>query len=148
MKKRITFFICLTLVFCLLAVEASAAILDSSRKGSITINTSYKGSPVSGGTLTLYRAAKVESFRFVLLDEFVQSGVLINDVSSAQTAKLLADYAASEKIEGTKQKIKNASVLFDDLEQGVYLLVQHDPAPGYEKMNPFLVTVPMVQNDE
>ena len=152
MKKRITFFVCLTLVLCLLAVEASAVVLDTTRKGSIMITTSYQGTAVSGGTLALYRVAKVHSYNgqhsFVFLPEFAASGASLDDLSTAQTAKLLADHAAANSISGIEKIIENAQVVFEDLEQGVYLLVQHDAAAGYKKMNPFLVTVPMLQNGQ
>lgn len=129
----------------------AAEMPDLTRTGTIHAGMTCDGEAVPGGTLTLYRVGDVvvdNGYRFELNDRFAGSGVPLDDVESADTAEVLAAYAEDDGIEGVTQDIDGAGdVSFADVEAGLYLIVQHEPAEGYEPVNPFLVSMPMRSGD-
>lgn len=154
MTKRILSMLAVMLMLCgMLMLTAAAEELDLDRTGSISLDMTYQGEPVPGGSLTLYRVAEVTlvndtDYGYILLETFAASGVSLDDLSAAETANALAAFAAENGIEGTKSQIdENGHVSFPGLALGLYLLVQEDAAPGYEAARPFLVTVPGVEID-
>lgn len=154
MTKRI---VLVLLVFSLLVSFAAGAAAveqpDLDRKGSISITMTHKGEPVSGGKLTLYRVGYPAvdddyNYFFVYTKEFEKCEVPIDDPSTEKVAKALADQVRRHSIPGTGKTIaKDGTVNFRDLETGLYLLVQHTPAYGYNAVSPFLVSVPQYQEE-
>lgn len=133
-----------------MAVNAHA-VPDLTQKGSIEITMKYENQPVQGGNLELFRVGEVleenGDYYFGVLEEFKGSGVSLEDVQSPEVAKALAEYA--KDLKGMKKEISSeGKVDFDQLELGLYLLVQDDAAAGYHKVNPFLVSVPKEVNGE
>ena len=83
----------------------------------------------------------------VLTEAFAGSKVSLEEVSSAQLANTLAAYAKDHKLSGTAKDVdKDGEIAFTGLELGLYLLVQHKAAKGYETAAPFLVSVPMEED--
>ena len=150
MMKRLisTLALALTLAGLLMMTAAAIETPDLDRAGSISFDMTYQHEPVPGGSLTLYRVAEVAlvndtDYGYVLLETFAGSGVSLDDLSDAETADILAAFAAANGVEGTKNQIDGEGhISFTGLELGLYLLVQEDAAPGYEAARPFLVTVP------
>lgn len=138
---------------CLLAIPVAAQSLpDLSRTGSISVTIRYDGAAVSGGTLTLYRVGDVVeengNYNFVLTEEFTSSGITLENIHGADTAKKLSVFAQQKEIEGNTGKISTKGKLtFDDLLPGLYLLTQRKAAAGYQKLSPFLVSLPMHASD-
>lgn len=127
------------------------AIPDLTRKGSIEISMRCGETTVGGGSLTLYRVGEVVErngvYSFQPVGDFADCGESFADVSSSDLAKRLALYAENHNAVGVCRQIDgNGAIAFDDLELGLYLLVQEEAAEGYNKANPFLVTVPRLQN--
>lgn len=120
---------------------------DDSRRGSISITMLYDETAVSGGTLTLYQVGAVTendgNYSFILSGKFTQSGIDISNISSADLAEKLERYAQSNRLVGTTVEIEgDGKAIFSNLRQGLYLIVQNKAADGYEKITPFLVSVP------
>lgn len=124
--------------------------LSLSKTGSITVTMrdpeTQEGVP--GGTLTLYRVGRVQSWNgnasFVLTEEFAGSSLSLHNVYSPELAQALADYAREAGIAGETRTIgDDGTVAFPDLKTGLYLLVQEEAAEGYNAVSPFLVTLPM-----
>lgn len=142
----------LLLLLCMLALPVDAHnIPDLDQEGSIHIQMCYAGSPVSGGELTLYRVGDIEEnngdYSFVLTEQFSSSKVSLENVQSPATADKLADFTSSRKIEGYTKTIKtDGTVSFQNLQQGLYLLVQHRAAQGYYCVNSFLVSIPLLES--
>lgn len=153
-RKRLPAFLTAVLLLCALSLTAYAhPVVDLSQKGSIRVAMRYGEQAVPGGAMTLYRVAAVQeddgNFGFVLTGDFADCGIELADLQSAGLAKALADYAAGAELEGqTKQIAEDGTVLFAELEPGLYLLVQTQPAAGYYAANPFLVSVPMLEEGE
>lgn len=123
--------------------------VDLGRKGSVSVSMKYEGEPVGGGALALYRVGDVAeddgNFSFALTPAFAGSGATLDDVTSADLAASLADYAKAQgvKADGTYQIASDGVAKASGLELGLYLVVQSEPADGYEACTPFLVSVPM-----
>ncbi len=135
---------------------ALAAPVDASRQGSITVTMTHDGAAVGGGTLTVYRVGQVAydddgNARFELVDGLRGSGVSLDGVGtsegSAEVASALAAQVASAGIAGTTVEVSSSGVAsFADLELGLYLVLQETAASGYTAAEPFLVSVPMVED--
>ena len=161
-KAKNLFILCMMIcLLCSTSVMASAeeassgyAPPDYNRKGSITVNivSTENQRAVSGGELTLYKvafAAAVDGNNvFRLTGAFAQSGADIDDISendqgARETASTLENYAVKNNIEGVSASVnKNGQAVWDDLELGLYLVVDTAPADGYAPVNAFLITVP------
>lgn len=134
---------------CLVAVSPASAheAVDMTRTGSLTVAMSYEGEAVGGGSLTLYRVGDVVeddgNFSFALSDAFAASGVALDDVEAAGLATDLAEYAESAGVAGETYAVGADGVMYaSNLELGLYLVVQGDPAEGFDDITPFLVSVP------
>lgn len=134
---------------CLLAIPVAARSLpDLEQTGSISVAIRYDGAAVSGGTLTLYRVGDIQeadgNYSFILAEPFAASGITLENLHAADTAAKLFDFAQRKGFDGTTGKISaHGKLTFADLQPGLYLLAQRKAAEGYQKLSPFLVTLPM-----
>lgn len=139
------------LVWC--AAPASALeVVDLSRTGSIKVSLydSETSEAVGGGTLTLYRVAKVQkdnaNLSFVYTNGFEDCGVELGDLSEGELAGRLAEKIAATAESTTVEISDLGAAEFGDLEVGLYLVVQTTAAENYNVINPFLVSVPIQEN--
>ena len=142
----------LTLLVWCTAPAFALEVVDLSRTGSIKVSLydSETSEAVGGGTLTLYRVAKVQkdnaNLSFVYTNGFEDCGVELGDLSEGELAGRLAEKTAATA-ESTTVEISDIGVAeFDDLEVGLYLVVQTTAAENYNVINPFLVSVPIQEN--
>ncbi len=146
--KYVRRFLPLLLVFLLLALPVLAHdVPDLSRTGSITVSMCKNGTPVPGGTLTAYRVGQIHqedgNYLFVLTEEFAASGLSLENPD----AQALAAYAKEQNIQGKTQSIDQEGIAeFQELELGLYLMVQAEPAPGYGAVAPFVVSLPYAKD--
>ena len=128
--------------------------LNMNQKGSITVIvrdiTTKK--PIRGGSVALYRVASVkddgEKLTYTYTDEFKDFTKPLNNIQSHSLAASLANYAIRNDLNGLETKIgKDGSVVFEDLEVGLYLVMQLSAADGYSRFNPFLISIPMETED-
>ena len=125
---------------------------DLNRLGSILVAINYDGKAVAGGELTIYRVGDIVEengdYSFSLNDRFAPLGITTEKLLSSETAKKLSDFIVKHGIEGETKKIDtNGKVEFEELKPGLYLLTQKKAASGYQKLNPFLVSLPMGEAD-
>lgn len=142
----------LTLLVWCAAPAFALEVVDLSRTGSIKVSLydSETSKAVGGGTLTLYRVAKVQkdnaNLSFVYTNGFEDCGVELGDLSEGELAGRLAEKIAATA-ESTTVEISDLGVAeFGDLEVGLYLVVQTTAAENYNVINPFLVSVPIQEN--
>lgn len=142
----------LTLLVWCAAPAFALEVVDLSRTGSIKVSLydSETSETVGGGTLTLYRVAKVQkdnaNLSFVYTNGFEDCGVELGDLSEGELAGRLAEKIAATA-ESTTVEISDLGVAeFGDLEVGLYLVVQTTAAENYNVINPFLVSVPIQEN--
>ena len=140
----------------LLALSLGAAVAlpayahevpDPSRTGSIRFSMLYDGSTVGGGSLTLHRVGDVAeedgNYTFTLTEAYAASGADLTDLTDTALAAGLADYTTANGIAGEEVTIGSDGTAADGLALGLYLVMQDQPAEGYEPIAPFLVSVPM-----
>lgn len=142
----------LTLLVWCAAPACALEVVDLSRTGSIKVSLydSETSEAVGGGTLTLYRVAKVQkdnaNLSFVYTNGFEDCGVELGDLSEGELANQLAEKIAATA-ESTTVEINDLGMAeFGDLEVGLYLVVQTTAAENYNVVNPFLVSVPIQEN--
>ena len=142
----------LTLLVWCAAPACALEVVDLSRTGSIKVSLydSETSEAVGGGTLTLYRVAKVQkdnaNLSFEYTNGFEDCGVELGDLSEGELAGQLAEKIAATA-ESTTVEISDLGVAeFGDLEVGLYLVVQTTAAENYNVINPFLVSVPIQEN--
>ena len=122
--------------------------------GSIHVNLydSTNNKALSGGELTVYRVAEVQrkngNLNFEYCGDFDGCAIELGDLTDSTLAGQLQEYL-SDNAEGTVREVDaNGNVNFDDLELGLYLVVQTKASNGYKPVNSFLVSLPMAEDGE
>lgn len=128
---------------------AAVEVPDISRAGSIRITMRYMGETIPGGTMTIHRAGNIReddgNYEFVPEGDFTGSGIEFGNTYTGELALKLAQYAADKGLSGRTLKIdESGRVVLDSLSPGLYLFMQSQAAEGYEKVNPFLVSIPQL----
>lgn len=146
------------LMLCLLvwgAVPALAAeTVDETRIGSIKVLLcdTETAAPLQGGELTLYRVASVSKngadMSFTYTNGFENCGIALDNVSESALASRLAEKVTQNAQAVTKTVNDSGIAVFGDLKAGLYLIVQKQAAEGYDAIQPFLVTVPIMENGQ
>ncbi len=144
---------CLNLFLKTYAKDSRTDIPDLTIKGSIsvTICSGPDDEPITGGTLTLYRIGSYiwldSRYLIQIEDEFKQKdyyNYLYPENLDADKAREYMELAMERGIGGNTRVIgEDGEVGFDDLSQGLYLLVQKEAPDGYRPVNPFFVTLPL-----
>ena len=148
MKKRILCALCcIALLVCLPVMALAHEVPDYDRLGSLSVDMTYQGKPVSGGTLTLYRVGDIAeddgNYFYILVPELEGFGLSLEDLYDADTAAYMVKVVKQEKLQGISQKIdKQGNALFEDLPIGLYLVVQTKASAGYNAAAPFLIGIP------
>lgn len=146
------------LMLCLLvwgAVPALAAeTVDETCIGSIKVLLcdTETAAPLQGGELTLYRVASVSKngadMSFTYANGFENCGIALDNVSESALASRLAEKVTQNAQAVTKTVNDSGIAVFGDLKAGLYLIVQKQAAEGYDAIQPFLVTVPIMENGQ
>lgn len=153
MKKLLLVFTAIVLVFSMTSVVFAHDVPDPSRRGNIQVVMHWGDTMVGGGTLMLYRVGAVReddgNYSFVPTGDFTDWGEAFENIQAPELAEELKAYAMSKHLIGQQKTIaEDGQVIFDDLDLGLYLLVQYQAAPGYSEARPFLVSVPRMENGE
>lgn len=122
--------------------------------GSIHINLydSTNNKALSGGELTVYRVAEVQrkngNLSFEYCGDFDGYAIELGDLTDSTLAGQLQEFLPANA-EGIVQAVGNdGNVVFDDLELGLYLVVQTKASNGYKPVNSFLVSLPMAEDGQ
>lgn len=108
--------------------------------GSMRISMGREGEVTEGGSVTIYRVGTPISGGYRLTEAFGGGVVAWEDAYSVSLANWLAEQA---EYGGTELLLDaDGYADFTGLSEGLYLLVQEQPAPGYYPMAPFLVELP------
>lgn len=154
-KKLISVFLLICGLLAMnLTVFAASELPQTGRKGSInvTIRDTETKDIVKGGSLKLCQIASVSvndwNFSYEYTEAFSGCGQSLADIESEDLADSFAQYAAENKISGeVKAADSNGNTVFSNLPLGLYLVMQDEPADGYESIRPFLISVPMKDGD-
>lgn len=139
------------------AAAENNEILDPDQAGSITVTLTNRetGALVTGGKLALYKVADVKvdnGFVYTWRDVFRDAGEVPaedEDLTADLANKLweLAQYSGRSLDEASVEVGSDGTAVFQDLEVGLYLVVQTEKADGNLVIDPFLVTVPVRNAD-
>lgn len=149
-KKIWALLLALVILVSAAATVSADNMPDHSRLGSIRIAMTYHGEAVPGGSLTLFKVADVAQTeaRFVYTEDFAACTKELTDLQDPALAAELAQIAADGELTGTTRDIDDKGCAkFEQLHIGLYLLVQTENAEGFNKVNPFLVSLPGRQED-
>lgn len=135
----------------------SFAISPVQAAGQASITVQMKdtsGNAVAGGQLSVYKVAEVKDGKyqytaaFAKMDEDI-SAKTQSTVMTESFAQSLASYAAANEVSGQTSQISSSgeAMLAAD-EQAVYLVTQTTAANGYEKIKPFTLVLPYVQDGQ
>ena len=156
-------FAALLLVLCLLVTSALPALATSANikltdsKGNpmtgsihVTLFDNANNKALSGGELTIYKVADVKrkngNLSFEYCGDFDGCGIDLGDLSDSTLAAQLQEYLP-ENAEGTVHTVDSEGrASFEDLELGLYLVVQTKASSGYKPVNSFLVSLPMAED--
>ncbi len=157
-RKKILSFMAAALVLagcvqCAYAESAGAGNwpVDLDRKGSFSVALK------AGGDINLYKVADVvvdDGYKFALTKEFAKAAgsraqsvtKQINSQDEIGSASLASTIAGLVSASGAKAQTKKASsdttVKFENLSVGLYLATQTKASSGYNKLDPFLISLP------
>lgn len=150
-KRKILAALAAVWLFCAFVTTVSAhETPDLTREGRISATLRDGSATVAGGTLTCFRVGDVAendgNFSFVLTEEFQNSGVSLENLTSRE-AEALAAFALKNNLPGSTVSISDqGTALWEGLKPGLYLLVQQEPAKGYKLLSPFLVSLPTFED--
>ncbi|MDD7169912.1 MAG: SpaA isopeptide-forming pilin-related protein [Faecalibacterium sp.] len=156
-------FAALLLMLCLLAAGALPALatsvnirlVDASGNPAtgtirVALYDSAKDKALSGGQLTLYRVAEVKrkngDLSFEYCGDFYGCGIALGDLTDSTLADQLLEYMPQGARGTTKTVDADGNAAFENLELGLYLIVQSKASNGYAPIKPFLVSLPMAEN--
>lgn len=136
-------------------VNVYADTFDMSHKGSITMTLRTTGDNVSvkGAKFAIYKAADCGVYNDVLqhfwTSEFEAAGLDISLVDKEATASSAASFA---KNSGLARDIvttdSNGKFVKDDLEVGLYLVVQINTVSGFTVASPFFIAVGTLDGED
>ncbi|MBQ2730298.1 MAG: hypothetical protein IJF69_05940 [Clostridia bacterium] len=141
------------LIFCMPLCVIAGEEPDVNRKGSISVSMTYEGKAVGGGELTLYRVAQVHEengadYSFVYTADYAGCSVKEETLTASDVAGELCSYTQKNGIDGiTLEPGKDGKATAENLELGLYLVVQTKAAEGFTKVEPFVVTVPQFDGE-
>lgn len=128
---------------------------DPDRTGSVTIKLWYDGRIVTGGTLKVYRVGEIyinedkNRCGFNKTGAFTAVDGKIFNVMAQKAAKQLQEFVSENDLSPDYfVENKEGRVILERLQTGLYLIVQSEAAEGYEALNPFLVSVPVMEEGE
>lgn len=136
MMKRIAQILCAVWLCTVMVLTAEAA--DAT--GSIRLRLDVGELPVINGAFTIYRVGIPISDGYRIGEEFGGGFIRREDAQSPHLAQWLHDM--EQKQGDTILMDIDGNVVFSDLDEGLYLLVQSEKTDGFYPVQPFLVTVP------
>ena len=149
--KKVKYFLVFIMglvVFNPVLADTSDNIVDFSKKGSISITLSDEVGDikVSGADITIYKVAdaysKDSNLAFDYHDSLkdyeadLEDGNITDEMLEVITKNDMSNFG------GTTNEL--GLVVFNDLDLGLYLVVQTNQVEGYSKIEPFLVFIPDV----
>lgn len=150
--KRISALLIASLLLAALPVTVFAHDYVQMDKTDCTIEVvvRYDGENITGGTITAVKVGYVHEEDGNYSFRRVGDDALIENIQSTDTLNSLLSYYSENKstllFEAQTVDVKNGGAKFENLTPGLYLILQEKAAEGFSKLNPFLVSVPYMQD--
>ena len=134
-------------------VCAFALVPDLQRKCSVTFTLNYNNVPVAGGNLKMYRIAtwtvRNGAYDFKWVSELADAGLNLADKDSEVFARHVSMLVESLSLPAAEQQIgEDGKAVFSDLDCGLYVVYQTKNAAGYEPINAYCISLPMLVDGE
>lgn len=151
MTKRMFSFLIALVLLCAMSMSVSAhEVPNLEELGSITFIVDYENEPVDGGSLTLYRVGDIVEnngdYSFALIEKLDDEKTALDNLEDPQLARDLAVKVAEAELKGITEPVKEGEAVFAEVEPGLYVVVQNEAAEGFEKMSPFVISMPKFEN--
>lgn len=158
-KQRISSIVLLVTLVLSMNITTFAADfseIDMGQMGSVTVTVVDKETQnaVPGVAFSLYHVGSIrfleESLKYVYNEMFEGNGMSLDDLRAEGLADHLANYALEhEEIIGDMKKTgADGKVCWENLNMGLYLVVQVERVQGRWAAEPFLVSVPFCEEGE
>ena len=147
MKNKIVKNLISVIAACLVALSLVVPTFAQNEEGTLILTLKSHDEPVLSGTIAIYHVADLkdsEDFdRYEFTDEFKNCNLNIEDLNNTELPKMLCDYIKGKSIDRViKGTDTNGQVVFNNLDEGLYLVAQDKVPNGYSSINPFLVEIP------
>ncbi len=151
-KRILALLLSVMFVFLMGLTALAVDVPDEDRLCSVTLVMNYRGDPVGGGSLSIYRVGEVVeddgNYSFAPTGDFADCGETFNDLEDAELAVRLKRFAERNSIAAvsTRKIGSDGKVSFDKLPIGLYMIVQNQAAPGFKNIAPFLISLPYMED--
>lgn len=152
MKKLFAWMLVLSVLICMPLTAYAQDIPQERNDCIIELLVRFNGEDVTGGTLTAIRVGYVdqEDGNYFFAQEI--TGLRLVDVATPDAPEAQKEfYEANKDSFGfyiQTQDVVDGKASFTDLPTGLYLIIQEQPAEGFNKLGAFLIGVPYMENGE
>ena len=152
-RKRINYLLVVITLFFgfMITVDAKENhTVDFSRKGSIevTLHEMSEDTYVEGAEITIYKIADAYldgvNLAFKYTDELSSCSVSLDDLTIDDLSKKITLCVKPESVGTSLITNDFGTVIFNDLDLGLYLVSQTNKVEGYSNIDSFLVQIPKV----
>ena len=152
-RKRINYLLVVITLFFGFMITVGAKenhTVDFSRKGSIevTLHEMSEDTYVEGAEITIYKIADAYldgvNLAFKYTDEFSSCSVSLDDLTIDDLSKKITLCVKPESVGTSLITNDFGTVIFNDLDLGLYLVSQTNKVEGYSNIDSFLVQIPKV----
>lgn len=152
-RKRINYLLVIITLFFGFMINVDAKennTVDFSRKGSIevTLHEMSEDTYVEGAEITIYKIADAYldgvNLAFKYTDELSSCSVSLDDLTIDDLSKKITLCVKPESVGTSLITNDFGTVIFNDLDLGLYLVSQTNKVEGYSNIDSFLVQIPKV----
>lgn len=122
----------LTCLVCVGCIIVWSIPVNAVQEGMIKVKT-------TGGTVALYKIGQINGQSFCLYPEYGGGNLSEDDILSSNLAAWLSEEAANGHIIAADI---GGNVVFENLDAGLYLVVQPSTPSGQTPFDPFLIAIP------
>ncbi len=155
MNRLLSLLLAVFAAVALCAPAGAVSVPRLDRPCSVTVTVAYGSAPVAGGDLSIYRVcAAVENdgdHSLAPVGMFLGCGESFETLEDASAlAARLAAFVEKGSLVGleTRRIGADGTAAFTGLQSGLYLFIQNEGAEGYSPIEPFIVTLPYLQDGE
>lgn len=152
MKRFISILLTLTVLFCLPLTAYAHDAPEARTDCTIEVILWHKDQDISGGTLTVIRVGYVDEEDGNYFFSRILTKTRIEDIQSPTAASELLEFYRNNRSNYAFYKqtaaVSQGKAKFTALPTGLYLVIQEKAAEGYSEINPFLVSLPYMEDGE
>lgn len=127
--------------------------VDFNKKGSIEITLKLETEEIAipGVELSVYKLADATeenyNLKFTYTEEYNDCQVSLDDLTDNTLTNDLLKCTENKSAKYSNITDNNGKVKYEDLDLGLYLIKQTNKVKGYSNIEPFLITIPNIENN-